>query len=127
MYLNICLYYQLFAFSFLLASSDLADPVLMFLTSSTDNQLGKVASFYTKFVLIAIYVDPRHYYYFLRRLESFLIIFCTIRTEYNICGDINADYLQNHCKIQELDLLLATYNLASICHKNCKRIQYCNR
>jgi len=69
----------------------------------------------TNIVLIVIYRSPSgNYDYFLRKLESFLKSSCTIRTEYIICGDINVDYLQNQCKKQQLDLLLATYNLASI-------------
>jgi hypothetical protein len=65
-------------------------------------------------VILVIYRSLSGNYNYLRKLELFLKSLSTIRTEYIICGDINVEYLQNHSRKQQLDMLLATYNLASI-------------
>ena len=69
----------------------------------------------TNIVIIVIYRAPSgNYDYFLKKLELFLKASCTITTEYIICGDVNVDYLHSHSRKQQLDMLLATYNLTSI-------------
>jgi hypothetical protein len=70
-------------------------------------------------VIIVIYRSPsRNYGYFLRKLELFHKSLYSIRMEFIICGDINVDYLHSHSRRKQLDMLLVTYNLASIvnCH-----------
>jgi hypothetical protein len=43
------------------------------------------------------------------------LISCVLNTEIIICGDVNINYLAENCiKRQQLDNLLATYNLVSI-------------
>jgi hypothetical protein len=66
-------------------------------------------------VIIAICRSPSgDYNYFLKKLELLLKSLCTIKTEFIICGDINVDYLHSHSRKQQLDMLLANYNLTSI-------------
>jgi hypothetical protein len=51
--------------------------------------------------------------YFLKKRELFIKSVCNIKTQL-ICGDINVDYLLFHNRRQQLDTLLASYNLTSI-------------
>jgi hypothetical protein len=75
----------------------------------------KLNLYQTNIVIIVIYRSPSgNYGYFLRKLELFLESLYTLNIELIICGDINVDYLHNHNRKQQLDMLLATYNLASI-------------
>jgi exonuclease III len=75
----------------------------------------KLNLYQTNIVIIVIYRSPSgDYGYFLRKLELFLESLYTLNTELIICGDINVDYLHSHNRKQQLDMLLATYNLANI-------------
>ena len=65
-----------------------------------------------KIVIIPIYRSPTgNYNYFLRKLESLLNTLYTKKMEFIICGDINTNYLHCHNRRQQLDTLLAMYNL----------------
>ena len=69
----------------------------------------------TNILIIANYISPSgDYNYFLRKLEQLLKFLCNIKREFIICGDINVDYLRSHSRKQQLDMLLANYNLTSI-------------
>ena len=75
----------------------------------------KLALYKTNIIIIVVYRSPSgDYNYFLKKLEIILKSLCTIKTEFIICGDINVDYLHHHSRKQQLDLLLANYNLTSI-------------
>jgi hypothetical protein len=75
----------------------------------------KLDLYKTNIIIIAIYrFLSGDYKYFLRKLELLLKSLCTIKTKFIICGDINVDYLHNHSRKQQLDMLLANYNLTSI-------------
>jgi exonuclease III len=66
-------------------------------------------------VLIVIYRSPSgDFDYFIKKLDTFLCSIYTKRTEYIICGDLNVDYLHSNIRKQNLDRMLATYNLTSI-------------
>ena len=66
-------------------------------------------------VIIVVYRSPSgDYNYFLSKLELFLKSLCTTKTKLIICGDINVDYLYNHSRKQQLDMLMANYNLTSV-------------
>ena len=75
----------------------------------------KLGLYKTNIIIIVVYRSPSgDYNYFLKKLEILLKSLCTIKTKFIICGDLNVDYLHHHSRKQQLDLLLANYNLTSI-------------
>ena len=92
----------------------------------------KLDFFKTNVIIVVIYRFPSgDYNYFLQKLELFINSVCTTKTQLVICGDINVDYLLIHNRRQQLDMLLANYNLTSIVdfptrttHGSCTDIDY---
>jgi exonuclease III len=65
-----------------------------------------------KAIILCIYRAPcGNFEYFLNKLEIILNSLYKLNTEFIICGDININYLEPNYKKNQLDNLLATYNL----------------
>ena len=73
-------------------------------------------------IIIAIYRSPSGTFNnFLMNLDSVLNTLYSNKTVFMICGDININYLENCKKMQQLDVLLQTYNLiGTVTYPICK-------
>jgi len=59
-----------------------------------------------KIVIIATYISPTgNYYYYLKKLDSFMNSLYTKKMEFINCGDINISYLHCHNRRQQLGTL----------------------
>jgi exonuclease III len=65
--------------------------------------------------ILSVYRSPKgNFRQFLKGIDNILNYFSKFNTEIIICGDVNINYLAENCnKRQQLDNLLATYNLVS--------------
>jgi exonuclease III len=72
----------------------------------------------TMLYIICIHRSPTgNFVHFIKGLDSILNQFSKPNSEIIVCGDINIDYLDKNCyKQQQLDALLATFNLVSMVH-----------
>ena len=69
----------------------------------------------TSICIIAVYRAPTGKFdLFISKLDTVIRKLYTATTNYIICGDINVDYLVDSGSKNRLDVLLKTYNLASI-------------
>jgi hypothetical protein len=74
-------------------------------------------------VIITIYRSPTgNYNYLLRKSESLLNLLYTKKMEFIICVNTNINYLHCHNRRQQLDTLLAMYNLNSTVNCPTKKI-----
>jgi hypothetical protein len=65
--------------------------------------------------ILVIYRSPTgNFNTFVTQLDKILQKVCTIKSNPIICGDVNANYLQESDKKSQLDALLKSYNLFSI-------------
>ena len=73
---------------------------------------------FTIIYIICIYRAPTgNFVHFMKGLDSILNHFSKANSDIIVCGDINVDYLDVNCyKRQQLDALLATFNLVSTVH-----------
>jgi hypothetical protein len=63
--------------------------------------------------ILALYRAPAaNFNQFIGRLDATLIYLYNSKSEFLICGDINADYLNDNNQKKQLDSLLTTYNLS---------------
>jgi hypothetical protein len=65
---------------------------------------------------LSVYISPKgNFRQFLKGIDNILNYLSKLNTEIIICGGVNINYLAENCnKRQQLDNLLATYNLISI-------------
>jgi exonuclease III len=67
------------------------------------------------FVILAVYRAPTgDFDYVLKELEIILDQLYNIKNDLVICGDLNVNYLEDSKNRQQLDNLLATFNLRAI-------------
>lgn len=66
--------------------------------------------------VISIYRSPDgNFQWFMKMVETILNNLYNVNINFIICGDLNINYLDNNCKKkQQLDTLLATFNLTSV-------------
>jgi hypothetical protein len=63
-------------------------------------------------IIFAVYRSPiGNFSNFLQKLDNILNRLHNNKAEFNICGDVNINYLENCDRRQQLDALLSTYNL----------------
>jgi len=73
----------------------------------------------TSICIIFIYIlrTGNLHTFFFKGLDKVLNLLCSTNIKFIICGDININYLVDNCKKrQQLDTLLASYNLNSSVH-----------
>jgi exonuclease III len=75
----------------------------------------KINLLFNPMYILSVYRSPKgNFRQFIKRIDNILNYLSKLNTEIIICGDVNINYLAENCnKRQQLDNLLATYNLVS--------------